>query len=504
MPTQSGLSSAVFVLDALTIVCFAAVNQIVPRPYLDEIFHIPQAQAYCDNKFDVWDPAITTPPGLYILARLYSAMLSPIVGSRNACSPMMLRSLNVVVFVFILPKALSLLAGPSSSATGRRRRDSEILRFAPPLYFFTFLFYTDMVASLLALLSVGLARAYPSYTPSSASWVVVIAKCAVGMLAISTRQTNIVWVAYAFASELLDGFVYCGDNASPVETTVHNLSSLLSVPLLFVRCLKPALVRLYSRVFATPGGIRDITRVLFAYTPVLVSFALFVHVNGGITLGDKANHIPALHIVQLLYFAVFACIMQAPVLLLRRNAGDMIVTRSLRALATHPVQSVLALVAVLWTISKFTIVHAFILADNRHYTFYINRRVLNVTPWARFALAPGYLLCLRAALIERAAPRARVLDSVLFWGAAAAVLVPSPLIECRYFIVPYFVWRSSAMIEGSSDTDRSDGETAKTRETARWAELAWYAMINAATVALFLLVSFEWPSEPGEKQRFMW
>lgn len=40
------------------------VTAIVPEPYLDEIFHIPQAQAYCEGRWDVWDPKLTTPPGL--------------------------------------------------------------------------------------------------------------------------------------------------------------------------------------------------------------------------------------------------------------------------------------------------------------------------------------------------------------------------------------------------------------------------------------------------------
>lgn len=31
----------------------------------DEIFHIPQAQKYCQGKFFEWDGKITTPPGLY-------------------------------------------------------------------------------------------------------------------------------------------------------------------------------------------------------------------------------------------------------------------------------------------------------------------------------------------------------------------------------------------------------------------------------------------------------
>uniref|UniRef100_A0A0V0GGS1 Dol-P-Glc:Glc(2)Man(9)GlcNAc(2)-PP-Dol alpha-1,2-glucosyltransferase n=1 Tax=Solanum chacoense TaxID=4108 RepID=A0A0V0GGS1_SOLCH len=41
------------------------VNRIVTEPYMDEIFHIPQAQQYCKGNFRSWDPMITTPPGLW-------------------------------------------------------------------------------------------------------------------------------------------------------------------------------------------------------------------------------------------------------------------------------------------------------------------------------------------------------------------------------------------------------------------------------------------------------
>lgn len=40
------------------------VTNHVPEPYLDEVFHIPQAQAFCEGRWDVWDPKLTTPPGL--------------------------------------------------------------------------------------------------------------------------------------------------------------------------------------------------------------------------------------------------------------------------------------------------------------------------------------------------------------------------------------------------------------------------------------------------------
>ena len=40
----------------------------VPEPYMDEVFHIPQARAYCAGNYSQWDPKITTLPGLYLFS----------------------------------------------------------------------------------------------------------------------------------------------------------------------------------------------------------------------------------------------------------------------------------------------------------------------------------------------------------------------------------------------------------------------------------------------------
>lgn len=53
-----------FTLAVAALAWQAVVSLWVPQPYLDEIFHIPQAQKYCDSNWLAWDDKITTPPGL--------------------------------------------------------------------------------------------------------------------------------------------------------------------------------------------------------------------------------------------------------------------------------------------------------------------------------------------------------------------------------------------------------------------------------------------------------
>jgi alpha-1,2-glucosyltransferase len=46
------------------IAAFAIVKSVAPEPYIDETFHYPQCQAYCQRNYMQWDDKITTPPGL--------------------------------------------------------------------------------------------------------------------------------------------------------------------------------------------------------------------------------------------------------------------------------------------------------------------------------------------------------------------------------------------------------------------------------------------------------
>jgi hypothetical protein len=43
-------------------------------------------------------------------------------------------------------------------------------------------------------------------------------------------------------------------------------------------------------------------------------------------------------------------------------------------------------------ISAYTLAHPYLLADNRHYTFYIWRKIINATAWSKFALVKIKLL----------------------------------------------------------------------------------------------------------------
>src|SRR4051794_23606846 len=82
------------------------VNQVchnVPEPYLDEVFHIPQVQAYWAGSWRTWDPKITTPPGLYIYSYLLTKLFA-LFGEREL--NVRLLRISVEVILMFMPLVL--------------------------------------------------------------------------------------------------------------------------------------------------------------------------------------------------------------------------------------------------------------------------------------------------------------------------------------------------------------------------------------------------------------
>ena len=219
------------------------MNNIVPLPYMDELFHFAQAREYSLGHFTFWHEKITTPPGIYLISII----------TRSSS-----------LFLLRLTSNLSLSALPFFI-----QKDSFTIASFPIAWFFGFLYYTDVQSLLFVLATLSASNA------SSHSLAAFLGFCSCFF-----RQTNIIWLAYAYATSL---------NIPSTRSLFHDL---ISIPRLISLSIIP-----YSIVFAL--------------------FALFVVWNGGIVLGDKSNHIPVLHIPQLYYFLAFATFFGFPVLFSR-------------------------------------------------------------------------------------------------------------------------------------------------------------------------------------------
>lgn len=102
---------------------------------------------------------------------------------------------------------------------------------------------------------------------------------------------------------------------------------------------------------------------------------------------------------------------------------------------------------------------------------------------------------------------------ILVWFAATTLsLVTAPLVEPRYFIIPWVMWRLHLpQAPGLAAFRKQKPQNEKERELVdlatnapKFIETIWFVIINVVTGYLFLYKGFEWPQEPGKIQRFMW
>lgn len=314
----------------------------------------------------------------------------------------------------------------------------------PPLWFFGFLYYTDVpsVCTVLAALAAAESQRHG-------------VAAALGFLSLWFRQNNIVWVVFIMGAAMVAELQR--EARVPMHTTPP-----------WHRQLRRAAV--WARVLP----------VTAPYVPTLLSFGVFLWWNrGALVLGDVSHHQVGFHAAQLNYLAAFAMLFGWPAFLPALQG---------RWRPAHYVLATTVLVISALAVRYGTVVHPFLLADNRHYPFYVWRRLLNVRPWARYMWVPLYTVS--ALAMYRALAHTRCILWILGWLAATCLaLVPSPLLEPRYFLLPYLVARWQV---------RQDP-----RSRLPLVELAQHVLVNVVTLWVFTRHPFVWPHERGV-QRFMW
>ncbi|KAF6730885.1 Dol-P-Glc:Glc(2)Man(9)GlcNAc(2)-PP-Dol alpha-1,2-glucosyltransferase [Oryzias melastigma] len=465
----AALCSTNFLVSCLI---FSKVTREQREPYMDEIFHIPQAQKYCQGKFSEWDPMITTPPGLYLAS---VGVIKPVVWLADltgnvVCSTAMLRFINLLFNcgnLYLIYLLLCKLHPREKTRTASRRVLSALsLSMFPVLYFFNFLYYTD-AGSTFFILFAYLMTLYGCHK----------AAALLGVCSVLFRQTNIIWLAFC-AGTLVAAKM---DEAWRVEHTKkkEEKSPPSQVPLSFGGVKK---VLLFSvEFFTSPGHIKAVLLVAWPYAAVAGGFLAFIVWNDGIVVGDRTSHEACLNFPQIFYFFCFSLFLSFPVSVCYQR-----VIRFLQALRKQPVLFLLLTVVSLLLVWKFTYIHKYLLADNRHYPFYVWKNLFRRHEVIRFLLIPAYIFA-----------GWNFLDSFrsrsLFWTLAflsclLASTIPQKLLEFRYFIVPYLMYRLHMPLPSLPRLV---------------VEFLLYAAVNAATIYVFIAKTFRWPNS-ADTQRFMW
>ncbi|XP_024232609.1 dol-P-Glc:Glc(2)Man(9)GlcNAc(2)-PP-Dol alpha-1,2-glucosyltransferase [Oncorhynchus tshawytscha] len=464
----TALCSTNFLVSCLL---FSKITREQREPYMDEIFHVRQAQKYCYGKFNEWDPMITTLPGLYLAS---VGVIKPVVWlvdltGKVVCSTAMLRFINLLFncgILYLLYLIICKLHLKEKTKTASRRVLSALsLSTFPVLYFFNFLYYTD-AGSTFFILFTYLMTLYGCHKASAL----------LGVFAIFFRQTNIIWVAFCAATVVANKM----DETWRTEQSKKKDDKLPCQIPFSVSGVK-RVMRFLLEFLTTANHVKAVTLVAWPYILVAVGFIAFIVLNDGIVIGDRTSHEACLNFPQLFYFFSFALFFSIPTSLCYHRA-----LRFLQTLKKQPLLYLVITGLCLLLVWKFTFVHKYLLADNRHFPFYVWKRIFQKHEAVRFALIPAYVF---AAWNFVDALKSRSLFWILaFLVCLLAATVPQKLLEFRYFIVPYLLYRLHMPLPSL---------------TRLVLEFLFYTAVNAATLYIFVNKTFQWPNSPAV-QRFMW
>ncbi|XP_047353615.1 putative Dol-P-Glc:Glc(2)Man(9)GlcNAc(2)-PP-Dol alpha-1,2-glucosyltransferase isoform X2 [Vespa velutina] len=374
------------------------------------MFHIPQVLHYCDGNFTVWDSKITTLPGLYFLT---AAILSPL----NLCNILYIRCINLFGTFANLYLTYSLM----KQIHKNKWEDWIQLEVAynitmfPPLFFWFFLYYTDVVSVNIVLLMLLLH--FRTYYKISAF---------VGLLSILVRQTNVIWVIFLAMERIVD--LLNQHMQKPITSTAIN------TPIHLKLLWKSIMDKVNNGKIAFIKFFIEISINLFPYIMVGVIFLIFLIWNGGIVVGDRTAHVPVIHISQLFYFSLFIFSFLWPYMIPHY-------LKFFQNIQDHWILSSLIFALITIIVHCNTLVHPYVLADNRHYTFYIWNKFMGKYVIFKYILIPVYCFTIYSTLYGIS--HIRFATQINFIFCTVIVLIPQLLLEPRYFIIPYIFYRLS-------------------------------------------------------------
>lgn len=169
------------------------------------------------------------------------------------------------------------------------------------------------------------------------------------------------------------------------------------------------------------------------YLVTLFTFALFVYLNGDIVVGDKTAHVPAVHIPQIFYFSLFTFVFMWPFFLPKLFEFLQVALKW---------KFTIALLLAVFSVVVYcnTMVHPYLLADNRHYTFYVWHRMYGKYFFARYAMIFCYIFCMYC-IWSIVYSHQDVSLALVYVPCTLLVLVLQKMIEVRYFLIPYVLLR---------------------------------------------------------------
>jgi alpha-1,2-glucosyltransferase len=198
-------------------------------------------------------------------------------------------------------------------------------------------------------------------------------------------------------------------------------------------------------------------------------------------MGDKGAHTVVAHFAQIPYFFGFTAVFGWPHIF-----HFSIFLRILHLEARYFMYLIICGAGMWLAVHQFSYAHPYLLADNRHLSFYVWRRLLDIDVAGKNAHILIYTFSLFSFLATL--NRRDFLFKFVFVLSVVALLAPTPLFEFRYFVLPFLIWRINILPNSL---------------TTIAMEFAFNMFLNAVIFHLFLFCPFKWPNESA-LQRIMW
>ncbi|EFA11523.2 Putative Dol-P-Glc:Glc(2)Man(9)GlcNAc(2)-PP-Dol alpha-1,2-glucosyltransferase-like Protein [Tribolium castaneum] len=421
------------------------------RLIIDEEFHFQLGEAYCRYEFDKWHPKITTFPGLYLFSNL-------LLGPFDLCSSYWLRLTSLVSSFANLILFYCLLNLNNEQPKWQNAISATSLSLLPPMYFFGHLYYTDTVSLTMVSVLFLLSQRKHHYFASI-----------FGLFSVLCRQTNIIWVLMAFGCYVLKDV----NNICNKSRKTDCVSAKELVELLKLAKGKNLLMTIKKMPFVFWLNAT-------CYGSLLLIFALFVYMHGSIVVGDKTAHEATIHLPQLFYFSLFCLFFAWPHFVTE-------ITGFLKFVKRHKIISLAVVLSSVAIVHFNTLVHPYVLADNRHYIFYIWNRFYGRYFWFRYCVVPVYLFAWFV-IVRKLWDRLDVTFLLFFIPCTTVVLVTQKLLEFRYFFIPYVLFRTHL-------------KNADVRFVL--CEFVTYCVLNFCTLYIFFNKTIEWENFDCP-QRLIW
>jgi alpha-1,2-glucosyltransferase len=417
-------------------------------------------------------------PGLYLFSSLPLRFISVTfnIDINKICNEVTLRYTNVIyiLLMFILVFKFNKYDEYKQDDLKRILNSLAIILF-PLNYFFQFLYYTDVGSTYFSLLMIYYVH------NKSTNFIKMIL---IGTIAILFRQTNIIWVVFCLGLAILHQIERLSTEKS------KKMDKKISI-LLKILTNKAENGLKMPKEFDLKTLLNDTVQIIFSksilsYFILLTAFCLFVFLNNGIVVGDRSNHEACIHLCQIFYFATFSI---GFVIIHHINIALSclkLLLKSIRFL----IISVFLMALFCLIVNRFTYEHKFLLSDNRHYTFYIWSKIYRRHYLIKYLLVPIYYLALLTfgkVFIKNGKSIGWILVYIV---CTIACLVPQKLLEFRYFIIPFMLFRLNFNLNSLTRTNLI-------------IEILFNLTINLVTLYTFMNRTFLWPNS-GELQRFMW